>query len=61
MKPKDAKVAFTEIAPFINKNATIISVIAGVTIQTITNYLGRRPIARVMPNTSAIYYCRFHR
>ncbi|KQL34304.1 MULTISPECIES: pyrroline-5-carboxylate reductase [Bacillaceae] len=53
MKPKDAKVAFTEIAPFINKNATIISVIAGVTIQTITNYLGRRPIARVMPNTSA--------
>ncbi|MEI4770823.1 pyrroline-5-carboxylate reductase [Psychrobacillus sp. FJAT-51614] len=53
MKPKDAKEALTGIAPFLNKNATIISVIAGVTIQTITNYLGRRPIARVMPNTSA--------
>ncbi|TQR17529.1 pyrroline-5-carboxylate reductase [Psychrobacillus vulpis] len=53
MKPKDAKVALLEIAPFINKNATIISVIAGVSIQTISSYLGSRPIARVMPNTSA--------
>lgn len=53
MKPKDAKDALADIAPFINKDATIISVIAGVTIQTITNYLGTHPIARVMPNTSA--------
>ena len=53
MKPKDAKYAMTDIAPFLNKDATLISVIAGVTIQTITNYLGSRPIARVMPNTSA--------
>lgn len=53
MKPKDAKDALTEIAPLLNKDTTIISVIAGVTIQTITNYLGNRPIARVMPNTSA--------
>lgn len=53
MKPKDAKDALTEIAPYLKSNATIISVIAGVTIQTITNYLGSRPIARVMPNTSA--------
>lgn len=53
MKPKDAKVALTDIAPFINKQAMIISVIAGVTIQTITSFLGNRPTARVMPNTSA--------
>lgn len=53
MKPKDAKDALTDIAPFLNKDVTIISVIAGVNLQTITNYLGNRPIARVMPNTSA--------
>ncbi|WP_391115934.1 pyrroline-5-carboxylate reductase [Psychrobacillus sp. L3] len=53
MKPKDAKDALSDIAPFLNNDATIISVIAGVTIQTISNYLGTRPIARVMPNTSA--------
>lgn len=53
MKPKDAVDACQEIAAFINKEATIISVIAGVSIQTITAHLGSRPIARVMPNTSA--------
>ncbi|WP_144510185.1 pyrroline-5-carboxylate reductase [Bacillus sp. FJAT-22090] len=53
MKPKDAKEALTDIAPFLDKKATVISVIAGVSIQTISVYLGSRPIARVMPNTSA--------
>ena len=53
MKPKDAIDAFGEIASYINKEATIISVIAGVSIQTIATHLGTRPIARVMPNTSA--------
>lgn len=53
MKPKDAKDALTSLAAYINKDTTIISVIAGISIQTITNSLGNRPIARVMPNTSA--------
>lgn len=53
MKPKDAIEACNGIAPYINKEAMIISVIAGVSIQTITSHLGERPIARVMPNTSA--------
>lgn len=53
MKPKDAVEACKDIAPYINKEATIISVIAGVSIQTIASHLGTRPIARVMPNTSA--------
>lgn len=53
MKPKDSIDAFEEISSYINEKATIISVIAGVSIQTITSHLGTRPIARVMPNTSA--------
>ncbi|MFJ7826607.1 pyrroline-5-carboxylate reductase [Psychrobacillus sp. NPDC096623] len=53
MKPKDANNALTSLAPYINNKVTIISVIAGISIQTITNSLGNRPIARVMPNTSA--------
>lgn len=53
MKPKDANEALTSLAPYLNNNTTIISVIAGISIQTITNSLGNRPIARVMPNTSA--------
>lgn len=53
MKPKDANDALTDLAPYINNDAMIISVIAGINIQTITNSLGNRPIARVMPNTSA--------
>ncbi|MCM3357133.1 MULTISPECIES: pyrroline-5-carboxylate reductase [unclassified Psychrobacillus] len=53
MKPKDAIDACKDISLYINKTATIVSVIAGVSIQTIESYLGERPIARVMPNTSA--------
>lgn len=53
MKPKDANDALKSLAPHINSNATIISVIAGISIKTISNSLGNRPIARVMPNTSA--------
>ena len=53
MKPKDASEALNSLVPYINKDATIISVIAGINIQTIINSLGNRPIARVMPNTSA--------
>jgi len=53
MKPRDASEALNSLAPYINKDATIISVIAGINIQTIINSLGNRPIARVMPNTSA--------
>lgn len=53
MKPKDATDALTSLAPYISEKATIISVIAGINIQSIANSLGKRPIVRVMPNTSA--------
>ncbi|MEJ9281226.1 pyrroline-5-carboxylate reductase [Ureibacillus thermosphaericus] len=53
MKPKDAKVAFESIAPYLSENTAILSVLAGIAIEIIEKALGVRPIARVMPNTSA--------
>lgn len=53
IKPKDAVDVCKDIAPLIHKNAMIISVMAGVSIDTIAEHLGARPIARAMPNTSA--------
>ncbi|MFF5996150.1 pyrroline-5-carboxylate reductase [Lysinibacillus sp. KU-BSD001] len=53
MKPKDVGSAMQNIAPFISANAAILSVLAGISIKTIEDGLCARPIARVMPNTSA--------
>ena len=52
-KPKDIEQAMADILPLLNKDAAVLSVIAGVSISTIENGLGKRPIARSMPNTSA--------
>lgn len=53
-KPKDIKEAMLNIADDVNGDAAVLSVIAGVSIQTIEDGLGNRPIARSMPNTSAM-------
>ncbi|MEG0385106.1 MAG: pyrroline-5-carboxylate reductase [Solibacillus sp.] len=53
MKPKDAKEAMNKLQPFISSDAAILSVLAGISIETIEQHLGQRAIARVMPNTSA--------
>ncbi len=53
IKPKDAQVALTNIAPYISDHTAILSVLAGVSIEFIEKILYARPIARVMPNTSA--------
>lgn len=53
MKPKDAYEAFEAIAPYLSEQTAILSVLAGIGMETIENALGARPIARVMPNTSA--------
>ncbi|MDN4493438.1 pyrroline-5-carboxylate reductase [Ureibacillus aquaedulcis] len=53
MKPKDVQPAMERIQPFISEDTAILSVLAGIPIQTIEEGIGRRPIARVMPNTSA--------
>ncbi|GLC89231.1 pyrroline-5-carboxylate reductase [Lysinibacillus piscis] len=53
MKPKDAVEAMQALQPKLAAHTTILSVLAGTSIETITHYLGDRPVARVMPNTSA--------
>ncbi|WP_036216758.1 pyrroline-5-carboxylate reductase [Lysinibacillus sphaericus] len=53
MKPKDAIAAMRELKPKITAQSAILSILAGIGIGTITELLGSRPVARVMPNTSA--------
>ncbi|AOV07785.1 pyrroline-5-carboxylate reductase [Sporosarcina ureilytica] len=52
-KPQDIHQAMMDISPFLNQTSAVLSVIAGVSIDTIEKGLGARPIARAMPNTSA--------
>lgn len=53
MKPKDAVTAMQLIRPKLADHTAVLSVLAGTPIDTITKNLGARPVARVMPNTSA--------
>ncbi|CAM3041350.1 pyrroline-5-carboxylate reductase [Filibacter tadaridae] len=52
-KPKDIHHAMADISCYMADTTAVLSVIAGISIQTIENGLGARPIARSMPNTSA--------
>ena len=52
-KPKDVEKVMEDIAPYLGENTTVLSVIAGISIATFEKGLGKRPIARSMPNTSA--------
>lgn len=52
-KPQDISQAMADIRSFLKKDAAILSVIAGISIATIEEGVGSRPIARSMPNTSA--------
>jgi pyrroline-5-carboxylate reductase len=53
MKPKDVQEAMKAIKSSIHPNATVLSIVAGIPISSIEEGLGKRPIARAMPNTSA--------
>lgn len=53
MKPKDAGTAMADIREYLSPETAVLSVLAGISIDTIENGLGARPIARTMPNTSA--------
>lgn len=54
MKPKDAGAALKEMGPLLQENQLIVSVIAGLSIDTMQALLGvKAPIARTMPNTSS--------
>lgn len=54
VKPKDVGAALDSIAPFMNENQLLISVLAGVSTEKILMLLNKNiPIIRAMPNTSA--------
>ncbi|WP_117167973.1 pyrroline-5-carboxylate reductase [Paraliobacillus sediminis] len=54
MKPKDVSGALAEIKPFLSDEQVIISVLAGIPSQFITENLGLNlSVIRAMPNTSA--------
>lgn len=53
VKPQNSEELFDEIAPYI-EGKTIISIMAGIKIDTITKQLGRQlPVVRAMPNMAA--------
>lgn len=53
MKPKDVKAALEKIASHIPAQTPVLSIVAGYAIASIEAILGARPVARIMPNTSA--------
>ncbi len=53
MKPKDVEAALSGIRDKLTGNTVIVSVAAGVSIDTIQKHVGNFPVARAMPNTSA--------
>ncbi|PLR76408.1 pyrroline-5-carboxylate reductase [Bacillus sp. V3-13] len=54
VKPKDAAVAVSAIRPFLTAKTLIISVLAGVSIESIQKLAGKElAVVRAMPNTSA--------
>lgn len=54
IKPKDAAEVLRKLGPLLSEDTLIVSVIAGLTIRTIQDLLGRnQPVARTMPNTSS--------
>lgn len=54
MKPKDVVSAFDQIKPYLTENMMIVSLLAGVSIDSISSLAKKQvPIVRAMPNTSA--------
>ncbi|WP_416728907.1 pyrroline-5-carboxylate reductase [Fictibacillus sp. JL2B1089] len=54
VKPKDAHNAVNTIKPFVKSHQLIISVMAGISTETLTDWLQlNNPVMRAMPNTSA--------
>ncbi|MFC5403757.1 pyrroline-5-carboxylate reductase [Cohnella soli] len=54
MKPKDAAVAIRSLKPLLHPDQLLVSVIAGLSIDTIHQLLGNaQPVVRTMPNTSS--------
>ena len=54
IKPQQAKDVCTEIKNALSSNCHISSVMAGITIETLSNWCGVTKISRIMPNTPAL-------
>lgn len=59
VKPQALKQALKDVAPLISKDATVISIAAGVTVETLTKWTGSQHIVRAMPNTPAMVCAGF--
>ena len=65
VKPQDAVLATTNLAPFVSPDAVVLSVMAGVRIETLSRILKTKRVVRAMPNLGAsidesatgYYYC----
>ena len=51
VKPKDIEAAMAEVAPKIKSETVVVSIVAGLKLETIEKYFDRQPVVRVMPNT----------
>ncbi len=53
VKPQDTSILFSNLAPYINANHVIMSIMAGVKINALAEQLGTKKIIRAMPNLPA--------
>jgi pyrroline-5-carboxylate reductase len=53
VKPQDAQRACSKLAPFVSPDAVVLSVMAGVRIDTLVSVLHTKRIVRAMPNLGA--------
>lgn len=54
VKPFVLRDVLTELKPYINKSHIILSIAAGISINTIEEITGTVPVIRIMPNTPAL-------
>ncbi|MBP9068528.1 MAG: pyrroline-5-carboxylate reductase [Bacteroidia bacterium] len=52
-KPQDSKAIYADLRKYIMPSHLLISIMAGITIQTLQDSLGHKAIVRAMPNTPA--------
>jgi len=53
VKPQDAENLYPTMKPYINENQIVLSIMAGVTVDTIEAGLGTKKVVRAMPNLPA--------
>ena len=53
VKPQDCEKLFADLKPYIDPQQVFLSIMAGVKISTISEYLGAKKIIRAMPNLPA--------